>query len=227
MPRRRGGHRRPAGAVSVPGQHLQRREAERVAGRARVVGAGVAGDRHRAAPRPIGAARRPARRPRRRASDRPRGDREIRVTVVNDTPGAADSVVRARGCRPAGPCTPAEQTVKFDRTTKRRRCGSGEARPPRQPSGEYHVRAVVTSGGRTFTRGYQVIEYPHIRRYHILRRCRHDLEGDRREDRAEPDDRLHHGRGRPGAAGHRAARREGADASAPTISPGATCRRST
>jgi hypothetical protein len=29
------------------------------------------------------------------------------------------------------------------------------------------VRAIVTSGGKTFDRGYQVIEYPHIRRQHI------------------------------------------------------------
>ena len=34
-------------------------------------------------------------------------------------------------------------------------------------AGEYRVRAVVKSGGATFDRGYQVIEYPHIRRQHI------------------------------------------------------------
>ena len=45
------------------------------------------------------------------------------------------------------------QTVRF------------EVKPaPTTPPGEYHVRAVATSGGQTFDRGYQVIEYPHIRR---------------------------------------------------------------
>ena len=33
--------------------------------------------------------------------------------------------------------------------------------------GEFHVRAIASSGGQTFDRGYQVIEYPHIRRQHI------------------------------------------------------------
>jgi len=33
--------------------------------------------------------------------------------------------------------------------------------------GEYHVRAVASDAGRQYDRGYQVIEYPHIRRQHI------------------------------------------------------------
>jgi hypothetical protein len=38
---------------------------------------------------------------------------------------------------------------------------------PNTPSGEFQVRAVATANGRSFDRGFQVIEYPHIRRYHI------------------------------------------------------------
>src|SRR6185295_16508192 len=38
---------------------------------------------------------------------------------------------------------------------------------PNTKSGEYAVRAVATANGETFDRGYQVVEYPHIRRYHI------------------------------------------------------------
>ena len=34
-------------------------------------------------------------------------------------------------------------------------------------TGEYHVKAIVSENGADFTRGYQVIEYPHIRRQHI------------------------------------------------------------
>jgi LmbE family N-acetylglucosaminyl deacetylase len=35
--------------------------------------------------------------------------------------------------------------------------------------GEYHIRATVSSGGVQSERGYDVIEYPHISRYHIYR----------------------------------------------------------
>ena len=35
-------------------------------------------------------------------------------------------------------------------------------------AGEYRLRAMVTSGGRTYDRGYQVIEYPHTGRYHTM-----------------------------------------------------------
>src|SRR5207249_9139349 len=35
------------------------------------------------------------------------------------------------------------------------------------PVAEFRVRASASAGGTTFARGYQVIEYPHIRRYHI------------------------------------------------------------
>jgi hypothetical protein len=34
--------------------------------------------------------------------------------------------------------------------------------------GEFHVKAVATMNGQNFDRGFQVIEYPHIRRYHIF-----------------------------------------------------------
>src|SRR5262249_48125347 len=39
---------------------------------------------------------------------------------------------------------------------------------PTTTNGEYHVKALVTSGaGLEFRRGYEIVEYPHIRRYHI------------------------------------------------------------
>ena len=43
-----------------------------------------------------------------------------------------------------------------------------EVKPtPGTAPGEYHVRAIATAAGVSFDRGYEVIEYPHIRRYHI------------------------------------------------------------
>ena len=34
-------------------------------------------------------------------------------------------------------------------------------------AGEFHVKAVVSSDGKSYDRGFEVIEYPHIKRYHI------------------------------------------------------------
>src|SRR5207249_9144076 len=63
--------------------------------------------------------------------------------------------------------TPPPQMLKFTRQDE-----SQTVRFSIRPSadtvpGEYHVRATVSSGGQTFDRGYQVIEYPHIRRQHL------------------------------------------------------------
>ncbi|MEO8257626.1 MAG: PIG-L family deacetylase [Acidobacteriota bacterium] len=93
-------------------------------------------------------------------------EREIRVTVMNDGQGPADSVVRLvlpRGWSAA----PAEQAITFARQDE-----SLTVRFAIKPAvdtlpGAYHARAVVTSGAKTFDRGYQTIEYPHIRRQHI------------------------------------------------------------
>src|SRR5205814_1150510 len=38
---------------------------------------------------------------------------------------------------------------------------------PSVAAGEFHVKAIVSAGGKTYDRGFQVVEYPHIRRYHI------------------------------------------------------------
>ena len=38
---------------------------------------------------------------------------------------------------------------------------------PSVGAGEFHVKAIVSADGKTYDRGYEVIEYPHIRRYHI------------------------------------------------------------
>jgi LmbE family N-acetylglucosaminyl deacetylase len=100
------------------------------------------------------------------ASAAPIPDREIRVTVVNDTQGPADTAVRLEA--PSGwTVTPHEQAVKFERADEAQTVRFQVKPGLNTPSGEYHVRAFATSGGRTFNRGYQVIEYPHIRRYHI------------------------------------------------------------
>jgi LmbE family N-acetylglucosaminyl deacetylase len=93
-------------------------------------------------------------------------EREIRVTVVNDGQGAAETLVRLD--LPKGwSASPAQQTITFARPDE-----SLTVRFAIKPAvdtvpGAYHARAVVSSGTRTFDRGYQTIEYPHIRRQHI------------------------------------------------------------
>ena len=99
-------------------------------------------------------------------SDAPTADREIRVTVINDTQGALDSAVHLE--LPAGwTATPQAQTVKFARAdesqTVRFVVKPGSDTAP----GAFAVRAVAEAGEQRFARGYDIIEYPHIRRYPI------------------------------------------------------------
>jgi hypothetical protein len=95
-------------------------------------------------------------------------EREIRVTVVNDSKGTADIPASIKLDLPSGwTATPAEQPVTFSREDESQTVRFQVRAAPTTPAGEYHVKAVVTSGGQTFARGYQVIEYPHIRRQHI------------------------------------------------------------
>ena len=63
--------------------------------------------------------------------------------------------------------TPAEQPVTLSRPDESQTVRFVVKPASTTAAGEYHVRAVVTSAGKTFDRGYQVIEYPHIRRQHI------------------------------------------------------------
>ena len=108
----------------------------------------------------------PPARPAVAADASPTANREIRVTVLNDTTGPADTSVKLE--LPQGwSATPGEQPVKFSRSDE-----SQTVRFSLKPSasvgaGEFHVKAIVSSGGRTYARGFQVIEYPHIKRYHI------------------------------------------------------------
>lgn len=112
-----------------------------------------------AAPRPIAASPRTANGP-------PPADREIRVTVVNDTPAAADSTVTLD--LPKGwTATPAQQPVKFSRADESQTVRFRVTPAPNTAPGEFQVRAMATMDGKAFDRGFQVIEYPHIRRYHI------------------------------------------------------------
>jgi LmbE family N-acetylglucosaminyl deacetylase len=97
--------------------------------------------------------------------------REIRVTVVNDTPGATVSVVKLD--LPQGwTASPTDQTLTFARQDESLTVRFQIKPAPNTTPGEFQVRAVASAGGQTFDRGYQVIEYPHIRRQHIYDEAR-------------------------------------------------------
>ena len=92
--------------------------------------------------------------------------REIRVSVLNDTPGPMESVVKLE--LPDGwSATPLQQPVAFARggesQTVRFQVKPAANAAPR----EYRIRATAASGDRQSDRGYTVVEYPHISRYHV------------------------------------------------------------
>jgi LmbE family N-acetylglucosaminyl deacetylase len=100
-------------------------------------------------------------------SNAPSPDREIRVTVTNDTNTAIEAAVHL-DLPPGWTATPPQHAVKFDREDEVRTVRFTVKPSAGTAPGVFHVRAAATVGGRDFTRGFQVIEYPHIRRYHIF-----------------------------------------------------------
>ena len=115
--------------------------------------------------RSIGAASPVATAPRGGVRPDPAG-REVRVSVVNGTQGPAENLVTLR--LPSGwTVTPSQQTLKFLRQDESQTVRFQVRAAANSVPGEYHVGAVVSAGGATFERGFQTIEYPHIRRQHI------------------------------------------------------------
>jgi LmbE family N-acetylglucosaminyl deacetylase len=96
--------------------------------------------------------------------------REVRVTVVNDVKGAVESVVTLTV--PAGwAAIPAQQEMSFTREDESRTVRFQVRPPTGLKAGEFDISATAMAGGNAFSRGYQVIEYPHIRRQHIYERA--------------------------------------------------------
>jgi hypothetical protein len=87
--------------------------------------------------------------------------------VTNDTTAGGQAVVHL-SLPPGWTAAPPQHTVKFDREDEARTVRFTVRPAVGTEPGEFHVRAVATLGGRDFSRGFQVIEYPHIRRYHIF-----------------------------------------------------------
>jgi hypothetical protein len=95
-------------------------------------------------------------------------ERDVHVTVVNDTKGEFETAVTLRV--PDGwTVTPATQDIKFSREDEVRTLRFQVQPASTTTPGEYHVMAVAKAEGGDISRGYQVIEYPHIRRQHFYR----------------------------------------------------------
>jgi LmbE family N-acetylglucosaminyl deacetylase len=96
--------------------------------------------------------------------------REIRVMVVNDTRGPLSTPVRLEV--PAGwSVSPASQTVEFTREDESQTVRFTLTVPAGAPIGDATVRVLTTAGSAPAApvRGFQKIEYPHIRRQHVYR----------------------------------------------------------
>ncbi|MBI4485968.1 MAG: PIG-L family deacetylase [Acidobacteria bacterium] len=92
--------------------------------------------------------------------------REIRVSVLNDTPGPMESVVKLE--LPDGwSAIPPQQRVALERGGQSQTVRFQVKPAANAPASEYRIRATATSGDRQFDRGYTVVEYPHISRYHV------------------------------------------------------------
>jgi hypothetical protein len=93
--------------------------------------------------------------------------REIHVAVTNGTKSAAEATVSLE--LPAGwKSTPASVPVKFEHEDESLSARFEISAPLQAKPGEYNLRAIVKSGGETFTEGYSEIEYPHVQRRQVI-----------------------------------------------------------
>jgi len=94
--------------------------------------------------------------------------KEIRVTVRNHAPAAAAGAVMLD--LPAGwRSAPATAPVRFAREDEAVTVRFQLTPPATVVPGRITVKAAVEAGGQRFDQGYQVVEYPHTTRRHVLR----------------------------------------------------------
>ena len=93
--------------------------------------------------------------------------RELRVTVINGHKGPIDGEVTLEvpaGWAVAPPSAKASLARQDEAVTVR-----FTVTPPRGTKpGSYSIKAVAAAGADRFTDGYQVVEYPHTRRRHLV-----------------------------------------------------------
>jgi hypothetical protein len=89
----------------------------------------------------------------------------LRVTVVNTSKEPVKTSVRIN--LPEGwTSSPADQSIEFSREDESRTVRFQVAPAPQTMPGDYRISATI-GPGQTSSRGFQVVEYPHIRRRHV------------------------------------------------------------
>jgi LmbE family N-acetylglucosaminyl deacetylase len=89
--------------------------------------------------------------------------REVRVTVRNDTPAAASATVHLTV--PGGwSVQPAAAPVTFAREDEESTVRFTVTSPANAREGKASIGAVAENAGHAYTTGFQIVEYPHIRR---------------------------------------------------------------
>ena len=90
-------------------------------------------------------------------------NREVRVTVANHAKGASNGQVRLDA--PAGwTIAPPTQTVNFTREDEAQTVRFMVRPAAKAPLGQYTVKSIASVAGQNFESGFQLVEYPHIRR---------------------------------------------------------------
>jgi LmbE family N-acetylglucosaminyl deacetylase len=98
----------------------------------------------------------------------PKAQRDVRVTVTNEAPGASEAVVRLQG--PAGYIIePREVPVRFRFEGEEVVLRFTVSAPPGLKEGEAEVRAVARAGESEIQQGFEVIAYDHIQERHFFR----------------------------------------------------------
>ena len=92
---------------------------------------------------------------------------EVRVTVTNASRGPSEGQV-SLDLPDAWTTAPSADTVRFEREDESR-VVRFLVSPPGGHPGEHRIRAVVETPSRRFEHGYQVVEYPHTGRRHLVR----------------------------------------------------------
>lgn len=94
--------------------------------------------------------------------------REVRVTVTNHAKAAARAEVELQ--LPAGwRSTPASAAVAFSREDEQVTLRFALQPPAKLAAGRISIKTLVREGTTAYDQGYQVVEYPHTTRRHVLR----------------------------------------------------------
>ncbi len=91
-------------------------------------------------------------------------DREVRVTVTNHGKDAVAGQVRLQLPSAGWSVTPPSLPVSFTREDESQTVRFTVRPGPKAALGEYVVTALASAGPETYGTGYQIVEYPHIRR---------------------------------------------------------------